>query len=424
MWRRVAAAASIAAAAILTVAVAPGPLSPEAIATAAPAAMRSVGQGRGAQSITIRAARVLDGTGATLANGVVEIQGATIAAVDQRSGPVTYDLGSATLLPGLIDVHVHLNWYFGPDGRYGGRGVLPSYAADAILENMRATLMAGFTTVQSLGWAGDKGLRDAVASGAVNGPRILSSLGQMQGGTSTPDELRARVRQARSDGADVIKFFASASIRDGGKMNVTQAQLDAVCGEAKAVGLRTAIHAHSSESVIAAVKAGCGQIEHGLFVDDAAIKAMADARVFFDPNIGLVLQNYLEHREQYSGAGNFNDEGFATMKSVLPNGAAAFRKALAAGIRMPLGTDAVAGAHGQNAREIVARVVDGGQRPMDAIISATSLAAASLNLGDRIGAIKAGYEADLVAVAGDPIADITTLRQMTFVMRGGRLMKR
>jgi imidazolonepropionase-like amidohydrolase len=133
------------------------------------------------------------------------------------------------------------------------------------------------------------------------------------------------------------------------------------------------------------VKAGCTQIEHGLFVDDAAVKAMADARVFFDPNIGLILQNYLEHREQYLGSGNFTEESFAVMKTVLPNGPAAFKKALAAGIRMPLGTDAVAGGHGQNTREIIARVVDGGQRPMDAIISATSLAAESLRMGGSIG---------------------------------------
>jgi imidazolonepropionase-like amidohydrolase len=389
-----------------------------------PAADVLGGRGQGAASITIRAARVLDGVGGTLTNGVVEVRGTKIVAVDQRTGPVTYDLGGATVLPGLIDVHVHLNWYFGPDGRYGGRGVLPSHAADAILDNARATLMAGFTTVQSLGWAGDKGLRDAVAAGTVNGPRILTSLGQLQGGTNTPEQLRERVRQSKREGADVIKFFASASIRDGGRMNVSQAQLDAVCGEAKAVGLRTAVHAHSAESVIAAVNAGCTQIEHGMFVDEAAIKAIADARVFFDPNIGLVLQNYLEHREQYAGSGNFNDEGFAVMKSVLPNGAAVCRKALAAGVRMPLGTDAVAGAHGQNAREIVARVVDGGQRPMDAIISATSLAAASLRMDDSIGTLKPGFEADVIAVAGDPIADITALGQVAFVMRAGRLMKR
>jgi len=198
------------------------------------------GQGRGGgQSITIRAARVLDGGGKVIANGVVEVRGTKIAAVDQRTGPVTYDLGDATVLPGMIDVHVHLNWTFGPDGKYGGRGVLPSFTSDAILDNARKTLMAGFTTVQSVGWTGDKPLKDAISAGIVNGPRILTSLTQIQGGTRTPDELRAAVRQAKTDGADLIKFFASASIREGGRMNVTQDQVNAVCSEAKALGLRT-----------------------------------------------------------------------------------------------------------------------------------------------------------------------------------------
>jgi len=374
--------------------------------------------------MTLRAARLLDGLGNVLPNGVIEVQGSKITAIDQRTGSVTHDLGDATLLPGMIDVHVHLNWTFGPDGRYGGRDVLPSFTTDAILDNVRADLMAGFTTVQSLGWAGDKGLRDAVTAGSINGPRILTSLGQLQGGTNTPDQLRERVRQLKADGADVIKFFASGSIRDGGQMNVTQPQIDAVCGEAKTLGVRTAVHAHSADSVIAAVKAGCGQIEHGLFVDDAAIKAMADAHVYFDPNIGLVLQNYLEHRDQYEGSGNFNDESFAVMQSVIPRGVEAFKKALAAGIKMPLGTDAVAGAHGSNAREIITRVQKGGQKPMDAIVSATSLAAESLNMGSTIGTLKPGYEADIVAVKGNPVTDITTLREVALVMRAGRIMKR
>jgi imidazolonepropionase-like amidohydrolase len=382
------------------------------------------GSGTAGASVTIRAARLLDGRGRTLENGVVEVRGSTIVAVDQRSGPATYELGNATLLPGLIDVHVHLNWYFGPDGRYGGRGVLPSYAADAVLDNARATLMAGFTTVQSVGWIGDKPLREAIAAGVVNGPRLLTSLGQMQGGNSTPEQLRQQVRQAKADGADLIKFFASASIRDGGQMNVTQPQVDAVCGEARAQGLRSLIHAHSADSVIAAVKAGCTQIEHGMFVDDAAIKAMADAHVYFDPNIGLVLQNYLEHRDQYDGAGNFNEDSFAAMQAAVPKAIAVFKKALAAGIRMPLGTDAVAGAHGHNAREIVARVQKGGQKPMDAIISATSLAAESMKLDNQIGTLAAGYEADVIAVSGDPIQDITRLRDVVFVMRGGRLVRK
>jgi imidazolonepropionase-like amidohydrolase len=376
------------------------------------------------QAITIRAARLFDGRGDLVEHAVVEVRGSKIAAIDQRSGPVTYDLGDNTLIPGLVDVHVHLNWYFGPNGRYGERNVTATYAADAVLENARKTLLAGFTTVQSLGAASDKPLREAIAAGVVVGPRLLTSLGQLQPGSQTPEQLRQRVRALKAQGADVIKAFASGSIRDGGKMNVTQEQLEAICGEAKAVGLRTLVHAHSPESIIAAVNAGCSQIEHGGFADDDAIAAMARGKVYFDPNIGLVLQNYLENREKFAGTGNFDDEGFAFMEKAVPGMAVIFRKALAAGLRMPMGTDAVAGAHGQNARELFVRVADGGQPPAAALISATSLAAESLELGEQIGTLRPGFEADIVAVAGDPLKEITALRNVTFVMKGGRVYRR
>jgi imidazolonepropionase-like amidohydrolase len=383
------------------------------------------GRGRGGGPVTIRAARVIDGKGGVMDNAVITIQGTKITSVGPATAgqDVTYDLGSATVLPGMIDVHVHLNWYFGPGGKYGEQNVPADYVAQAIQENTRATLMAGFTTVQSVGWNNDPALRAAIAAGLITGPRILTSVSQLQGGNSTPDQLRERVRQAKAQGADLIKFFASGSIRDGGKMNVTQEQVDAVCGEAKAQGLRSLVHAHDPQSIIASVKAGCSQIEHGLFADDAAIKAMKDANVYFDPNIGLVLQNYLENKDKYMGSGNFNDEGFASMQSVLPNVAQSFKKGLAAGLKMPMGTDAVAGAHGQNAREIVARVA-AGQKAMDAIIGATSLAAQSMNLGDTIGAVAAGFEADIVAVPGNPLTDISALRNVTFVMKGGRVYKK
>jgi imidazolonepropionase-like amidohydrolase len=384
--------------------------------------------------VTIRAARVLDGRGHALANAVIEIQGSKIVAVGARSGPVTYDLGNVTVLPGLIDVHVHLNWYFGPSGRYGDRGPA-GYADEAIRKNAEATLMAGFTTVQSLGWSGDKALRDQIAAGTVVGPRLLSSLGQIQprqAGTGrdgqprpaeTADQLREQVRQLKAQGADAIKIFASGSIRDGGKMNVTQEQLDALCGEARAQGLRSLVHAHDSQSIIASVRAGCTQIEHGAYADAAAIKAMKDAGVYFDPNIGLVLQNYVENKEHYLGSGNFTEDGFAFMERAVATLPPIFKKALAAGLKMPMGTDAVAGAHGQNAREIIVRVKDGGQKPMDALVAATSLSAESLGLGETIGTLAPGYDADLVAVRGDPIEDIGALKNVTFVMKGGKIYR-
>jgi imidazolonepropionase-like amidohydrolase len=390
-----------------------------------PAAARGRGgRGRGAP-VTIHAARVLDGRGGVIEDGVVTVQGNKITAVGRRTPDMTsftYDLGDSTVLPGMIDVHVHLNWYFGENGQYG-QGTNPAgWVAKAVQENAAATLMAGFTTVQSLGWAQDKQLRDAIAAGLIVGPRLLSSLDQIQPGNSTPEQLRERVRRDKANGADVIKLFASGSIRNGGKMNVTQEQIDAVCSEAKAQGLRTLVHAHDPESIIASVKAGCSEIEHGLFADDAAIAAMKKANVYFDPNIGLVLQNYIENKDKFMGSGNFNEEGFESMEKALPLMPAMFRKALAAGLRMPVGTDAVAGAHGQNAREIVARV-EAGQKPMEAIIGATSLAAQSLNLGTTIGTIAPNFEADIVAVPGDPIKDIAVLRNVRFVMKGGQVYK-
>jgi len=258
----------------------------------------------------------------------------------------------------------------------------------------------------------------------IIGPRIVSSLGQIQPGNSTPDQLRERVRQLKTNGADAIKLFASGSIRDGGKMNVTQEQIDAVCGEAKAQGLRSLVHAHDPPSILASVKAGCTQVEHGAYADDASIKAMKDANVYFDPNIGLVLQNYVENKEHYMGSGNFNEEGFAFMEKAVSTLPPIFKKALAAGLKMPMGTDAVAGAHGQNAREIIVRVKDGGQKPMDAIVGATSLSAESLRLGDTIGTLAPGFEADIVAVSGNPLTDIAALRSVTFVMKGGRVYKK
>jgi len=378
--------------------------------------------------VTIRAARVLDGRGGSRANAVIEIRGTKIAVIDDRRGAVTHDLGNVTVMPGMIDVHVHIDWHFQPNGLFGRRdgqpAETPEQANAAIQANLDAMLDAGFTTVQSLGAAGDKGRRDAIAAGTMRGPRVLTSLGQVNPrATDTPERLRETVRTLKTNGADVIKLFASGSIRDGGKMSATAEQINAVCSEAKAQGLRSVVHAHDPESIITSVKAGCSQIEHGAYADAAAIQAMKAANVFFDPNIGLVLQNYIENKAKYMGSGNYNEEGFAFMEKAVPTLAPIFNQALKAGLRMPLGTDAVAGAHGQNAREAIARV-NAGQAPMDAIVSATSLAAESLGLGTLIGRLAPGYEADLIAISGNPVQDITSLRKVSFVMKGGTVVKK
>ena len=377
------------------------------------------------QTIRLRAATLLDGTGKVLRNATILVQGSKITAVETSgSGAATYDLGPLTVIPGMIDVHAHVGWHFDKDGRYAARRGDP---ADEILysaENAYTTLLAGFTTIQSPGQANDVQLREAIARGTLPGPRILTSIRQITESSGTPDELREKVRQLKKDGADVVKMFASASIRDGGKQTMTDAQIQAVCGEAKAQGMRTMVHAHSPESIKASVNAGCDQIEHGVFATDEVLKLMADKGVYFDPNVGVVLQNYLRNKVKFLGIGNYNEEGFAYMQKGLALNEAMIKKAVATpNLKLVLGTDAVAGAHGHNADEIVERVKQGGQKPMDAIISATSMAARSMRLDRTIGTLAPGYEADLVALDGDPLQDITAVQRVAFVMKGGKVYK-
>ncbi len=375
------------------------------------------------QIVTIRAARVIDGKGQLLQNAVVEVVGSKITKVGPRDGLVTYDLGPATLLPGLIDVHVHIGNHFGKDGRAQNQGETEAERALYAAENAWVTLMNGFTTVQSVGAGTDKELRDAINRGVLPGPRILTSLGSMNERTGTPDQIRDYIRKQKQAGADLIKIFASKSIREGGAKTMTDEQLEAACGEAKTQGLRTLVHAHAPDAILSAVKAGCTQVEHGAFVSDDGLKAMAERGVYFDPNIGLVLQNYIENKAKYMGIGNYNEEGFAFMEKAVPTNFPMFKRALATKVKMPMGTDAVAGAHGQNARELVVRVRDGGQSPMDAITSATSLAAESMGLQSEIGSLTPGLQADIIAIDGDPLQAVASFGYVTFVMKAGKVYK-
>jgi imidazolonepropionase-like amidohydrolase len=376
-------------------------------------------------AIRIHAATVLDGTGRTLRNATIVVQGSKITSIETgNAANATYELGQVTVVPGLIDVHTHVGWHFDKDGRYAARPGSPAQETLYSAENAYVTLLAGFTTIQSPGQPNDVDLREAIARGVFPGPRILTSIRQINERSGTADEIRQKVRQLKTDGADVIKIFASASIRDGGKQTMTDEQLVAVCGEANAQGLRTMVHAHSPESIKASVNAGCQQIEHGVFATDEVLKLMADKGVYFDPNVGVVLQNYLKNRDKYNGIGNYNDEGFAYMEKGLGLNKTMIQKAVATpNLKMVMGTDAVAGAHGHNADELVERVRQGGQKPMDAIISATSMAARSLRLDKTIGTLAAGYEADIVGLDGDPLTDITAVTRVAFVMKGGTVYK-
>jgi len=374
--------------------------------------------------VTIRARIVLDGKGQVLRNTVVSVRDGKIIRVGGTSGDATYDLGTLTLLPGMIDTHVHIGWHFDAAGRYHSGPEPAEQAALYGAENAFVTLMAGFTTVQSVGAMSDQPLREAIARGVLPGPRLLSSLGQISNPKMTPDEIRADIRQKKAAGADLIKIFASASIRDGGVPTLSQEQVDAACGEARAQGLRSMVHAHSPESMQRAAKAKCTVVEHGGLASPEALRALADAGVYFDPNIGLVTQNYLENKARFLGIGNYTEEGFASMEKALGLRGPMFSAALkTSGLKIVMGTDAVAGAHGQNAREPIERV-KAGQLPMDAIVGMTSLAAASMGLDTVTGAITAGLAADLVAVDGNPLEDITALQRVRFVMKDGKVYKR
>jgi imidazolonepropionase-like amidohydrolase len=374
--------------------------------------------------VTIRAAQVIDGRGGLLRNVVVTVRGSKIERVAPASGPVTYDLGSMTLLPGFIDTHVHIGWYFDANNRWVGNSAPADQAALHGAENAYVTLMAGFTTIQSVGAPSDKPLRDAIARGVLPGPRLLTSLDQMQDARLTAEALREYVRKKKAEGADLIKIFASASIRDGGVPTLSQQQLDAACGEARAQGIRTMIHAQSAESMIRAARARCTVVEHGVLATQEAFTLLAQNGVWFDPNIGLNFPNYFEYKPRFLGLGNYTADGFAAMEVAHAMRGPMFEMALKTpGLKMVMGTDANAGAHGQNARETIERVRIG-QKPMDALVDLTSHGAESMNLQDRIGAIVPGLEADLVAIDGDPLADITALQRVRFVMKGGTVYKR
>ena len=375
--------------------------------------------------LVLTADRVVDGRGGVLEDHGVVVREDRIAAVlpvaELPPESQRLDFPGGTILPGFIDTHVHLHWHFGEDGRYT-RDDPPEVNALHALENGIKMLEAGFTTVQSLGAAVDGPVRDAVNRGVVPGPRIITSLGSLNARTGGPEEMTAEVHRLADAGADAIKIFASESSRDGGGPTLSQEQLDAACGAATERGLRTLVHAHGPVSATRAANADCTTIEHGSLLDQATLDVLAEKGLFYDPNTYLIVANYLENKDRYLGIGNYTEEGFRLMSENSEGRMGIFGKALATeGLRVVFGTDAVAGAHGQNIREAVARVEQGGQAPADLIVSLTSLAAESLGLGDEIGTVAEGYAADLVAVDGDPTLDVTALGNVRLVIRDGRL---
>jgi imidazolonepropionase-like amidohydrolase len=376
--------------------------------------------------VVIGAGILFDGRGHVLRDTRIVVEGSKIVALDPKASPVDYDLRGFTVLPGWIDSHVHITWSFGENGKNAGAEGTTQFAAYQAASNAWLTLMAGFTTVQSVGSPRDVPLRDAIAKGAIPGPRILTAVEPLEGKgekTGTPDEIRAFVRKQKESGADLIKIFASASIRQGGGMTLSQDQLNAACDEANKQGLRTLVHAYK-DAVRAATRAGCTEVEHGTLATDDDLKLMAEHGTYLDPQAGLVIENYLANKERFLGTSGYTEEGFAAMERALSLDHDIVRHAVRTpGLKVVFGSDAVAGAHGRNADEFIDRVRDAGVDPMSAMVSANSLAAEAMRMGPHIGSIAPGYEADIIALDGDPLKDITAVRRVTFVMKGGVVYK-
>lgn len=407
---------------------------------------------RGTGTVVLRAARVIDGTGAApIQNGVVVVTDDRIVAVGAASavrtpaGARTLNLGDVTLLPGFIDLHVHL---IGREVEDAGAQTsatrdYPGFLAALGTEHARLTLMAGFTSARMVGAPGfqDVGLRAAIDAGYVPGPRLQvagHSLG-ITGGhcdennfrpglfDGTPetgiadgvDEVRRAVRYQVKYGADVIKTCATAGVLSGGTQGIGASQysveeLEAMVNEARTLGRKVAAHAHGTEGIKRAVRAGVASIEHGSFLDEEGARLMAERGTYLVPT--LMAGEAVERAAAAGALPPYIAEKARAAAAAMRN---AIRLAKAAGTPIALGTDAGVGRHGQNGHEFTLMVQWGGLTPMESIVAGTSSAAKVLGWEDRIGALRAGLLADIVAVPGDPLRDITVLERPSFVMKGG-----
>lgn len=397
-----------------------------------------------AAPVVIKAARLLDvRAGRVVTGATVVVQGGRISAV---GGPVpagasVIDLGDVTLAPGLIDLHTHLTYDI--EGNWVMREVTGG-AADAALRgarNARRTVEAGFTTVRELGSHDftDVALMKAIDAGFVPGPHIIGaghSIGITGGHCDTTgfapdvrerdwrsgiadgaDEVTKAVRYQAKHGAKVIKICATAGVLSFettvGAQQLSEAEMRAVVEEAARHGLRVAAHAHGTEGIKAAIRAGVTSIEHGSLLDDEAIALMKAKGTYLVPTtylVGAIDLNALPPPIR------------AKAEYVLPLARENLKKAIAAGVRVAFGTDAAVYPHGQNAREL-AVYAQLGLSPADAIRTATTVAAEVLGVADR-GAIEAGLLADLIAVPGDPLQDLRAFEDVRFVMVGGRVVRR
>lgn len=405
------------------------------------------------KTVVLKAARMFDGKSDSLTRpGLVVITDGKIAAVGAGaaipSGAVeVIDLGDATLLPGFIDAHTHLSAEASDDWKQAELNRLQKPVAELALDasvNARKTLLAGFTTVRDVGSSDylDVGLRNAINSGAIVGPRMLVTVhaigstgghcdrggfraglfgretDPLDGVINGPEEARRAVRLDHKYGATMIKVCATGGVLsltdDVDTPQLTEEELNAIVDEAHALRLKTAAHAHGAEGAKRAIRAGINSIEHGSFLDEEALDMMKARGTYLVPT--LMAPDYL--RQKLDAGVYFPPKIAAKARDAIASIQSMFKRALAKGVRIGLGTDAAVYPHGLNAGEFHL-MVDLGMKPVDALKAGTSSDAELLGLDKQIGSLEAGKLADVVAVPGDPIADIRQTEHVFFVMKEG-----
>jgi len=402
------------------------------------------------RTIVIRAARMFDGKSMSTPGLVVVATGKILGAGTGTAippGAEILDLGDATLLPGFMDAHTHLSGDYSDDWKQAELDQLRKTVAERALDasaNLRTTLMAGFTTCRDLGSGDyiDVGLRNAARDGKIVGPRMLVAVhaigatgghcdntgyrfgafgretGVQDGVINSADEARAAVRFNVKYGADVIKTCATGGVLsladDVDTPQLTQAELDALVDEAHALRRKTAAHAHGATGAKRAIRAGIDSIEHGSFLDDEALDMMRAKGTYLVPTLMAPwwIGDRMEHGVYYP------PEIAAKARAAIASIDLTFQKALAKGVKIGFGTDAAVYPHGRNAGEF-ALMVKLGMKPVDALKAATSVNAGLLGVSARLGTLESGKLADVIAVPGDPIADIRQTEKVFFVMKDG-----
>lgn len=413
------------------------------------------GERKGAGAVVLKAARIIDGTGsAPIRNGAIVILDDKIMSVgpvdrvNVPTGARVIDLGDATLMPGFIDSHTHIiGRVLGDPAADAARfRDFDSFGAILAVRNAERTLMAGFTTIRNVGAGNfdDMALRRAINEGWIAGPRMISAghsigitgghcddngykPGAADGDVKTgiadgPEQVRAAVRYQVKYGADVIKTCATGGVlSEGDAVGATQytfEELKAMVDEAEKLERKVAAHAHGTEGIKIATRAGVASIEHGSFLDEEGAKLMAQKGTFLVPT--LMAGEAVERLANSGVLRGFRAEKALAAAKAMRN---SVKTAVANRVPIALGTDAGVIPHGTNAREFILMVEWGGMRPMDAIVAGTLNAAKLLGIDRTHGSLANGKFADIVAVAGDPTADVKRMENVTFVMKNGAIYK-